>query len=122
MFQVSVRQHFDAAHYLRGYKGKCENLHGHRFEVVARVDAEKLDDKGLAFDFVELKDCVREITGKLDHTCINDLPYFSKNNASSENIALLIFNGLAERLKGKPVKLASVEVWESPENCITYTP
>lgn len=122
MFQVSVRQHFDAAHYLRGYRGKCENLHGHRFEVVARVNVEKLDDKGLAFDFVVLKDYLREITGKLDHTCINDLPPFTEDNASSENIALFIYNGLAERLQRSPAKLAVVEVWESPENCITYTP
>lgn len=122
MFQVSVRQHFDAAHYLRGYKGKCENIHGHRFELVVRVNADKLDDKGLAFDFVELKDYLREITGKLDHTCINDLPAFSKNNASSENIALFVYEELATRLKKTPVRLASVEVWESPENCIAYTP
>ncbi len=122
MFQVSVKQHFDAAHSLRGYKGKCENLHGHRFEVVVRINAEELDDRGLAFDFVELKDYVREITGKLDHTCLNELPEFSKANPSSENIALVFYKGLAKRLKKTPVKLAAVEVWESPENCITYTP
>jgi len=122
MFQVSVRQHFDAAHYLRGYQGKCENVHGHRFEVVIRVNTEKLDDRGLAFDFLELKEYVRETTGKLDHVCINDLPHFTKNNASSENIALYIYQELAERLKKAPVKLVGVEVWESPENCITYTP
>ncbi|HXZ95157.1 MAG TPA: 6-carboxytetrahydropterin synthase [Dehalococcoidia bacterium] len=55
MYQVSIKQHFDAAHYLRGYGGKCEALHGHRFEVVVSVEAEKLNEIGIAFDFVELK-------------------------------------------------------------------
>ena len=39
MYQVSVEQHFDAAHFLRGYRGKCEAVHGHRFRVVVRVRA-----------------------------------------------------------------------------------
>ncbi|GAI06028.1 unnamed protein product, partial [marine sediment metagenome] len=55
MYQVSIEQHFDAAHFLRGYGGKCEALHGHRFRVVVRVKAAEVDDIGIAYDFVELK-------------------------------------------------------------------
>jgi len=39
MYQIFVEEHFDAAHYLPNYHGKCEKLHGHRFKVVARLEA-----------------------------------------------------------------------------------
>ena len=55
MYQISVEKHFDAAHFLRGYQGKCEALHGHRFRVVVRVESSLLDDIGMAYDFAELK-------------------------------------------------------------------
>ena len=68
MYQVSVEQHFDAAHFLRGYQGKCETLHGHRFRVVARVRATEVDDIGLAYDFTELKHHLRGIlSGTFPH-------------------------------------------------------
>jgi 6-pyruvoyltetrahydropterin/6-carboxytetrahydropterin synthase len=121
MYQVSVEQHFDAAHYLREYHGKCENLHGHRFKVVANITAEKLNELGLAYDFVELKRHLADILLKFDHTCINDIPPFDKINASSENIAATIYKKLKPKLS-KEVTLSSIEVWESPQNCITYSP
>ena len=55
MYRVSVQQHFDAAHYLRGYQGKCEELHGHRFQAVVTVESSQLNDVVMAFDFSELK-------------------------------------------------------------------
>jgi 6-pyruvoyltetrahydropterin/6-carboxytetrahydropterin synthase len=61
MYQVSVSQHFDAAHYLRGYQGKCENLHGHRFQVVVSIQAEETDELGLSYDFVQLKRHLGEV-------------------------------------------------------------
>jgi 6-pyruvoyltetrahydropterin/6-carboxytetrahydropterin synthase len=121
MFQVSVEQHFDAAHYLRNYHGKCENLHGHRFKVVANLKANRLDEKGLAYDFVELKHQLNEVLSEFDHTCVNDIPPFDKINASSENIAATIFERLNNKLPGE-VTLSSIEVWESPQTHITYSP
>ncbi|MBA7597968.1 6-carboxy-5,6,7,8-tetrahydropterin synthase [subsurface metagenome] len=120
MFEVSVREHFDAAHYLRGYRGKCENLHGHRFQVMVTVRTADVDEIGLAFDFVELKRHLREILERLDHTCLNEVPPFDSINPSSENIAATICNELEKRLTG--ISISSVQVCESPEACVTYLP
>ncbi len=120
MYQVSVRQHFDAAHALRGYQGKCENLHGHRFEVAVRLRTEKLDDLGLAYDFVELKRHLSEILTKWDHHSLNNIPPFDSVNPSSENIAAAVYKELQTRLD-KAV-ISSVQVWESPDCSATYFP
>ena len=66
MYQITVEQHFDAAHFLRGYQGKCEALHGHRFRVVVKIRASRVDDIGIAYDFVELKQHLGDIVAKLD--------------------------------------------------------
>jgi 6-pyruvoyltetrahydropterin/6-carboxytetrahydropterin synthase len=120
MYQITVEHHFDAAHALRGYKGKCEALHGHRFRVVVRVKATGLDDIGLAYDFTELKGKLKAILDRFDHTCLNDVPPFDKINPSSENIASTIYGELKSELKEAPVELVCVEVWESPESGVEY--
>ena len=120
MYQITVEQHFDAAHFLRGYQGKCEALHGHRFRVVARVTASGLNDIGLAYDFTELKRHLAAILKRFDHTCLNDVSPFDKINPSSENIASTVYNELKPKLKETPVSLASVEVWESPDSGVEY--
>ncbi len=122
MFQIKVEYDFDAAHALRGYGGKCERLHGHRFRVVVAVEAQGLDDLGLAYDFVELKKHLREVAEGFDHVNLNDIPPFDKINPSSENIALTICRGLEPLLARDPVAIAFVEVWESPESCARFTP
>ena len=122
MYAISVEKHFDAAHFLRGYKGKCEALHGHRFRVVAKVSAPGLDDIGIAYDFAELKRHLADIISRFDHTCLNDAPPFDKINPSSENIAANIYDKLKGKLTGTPVSVSSVEVWESPQTGIAYTP
>jgi 6-pyruvoyltetrahydropterin/6-carboxytetrahydropterin synthase len=122
MYQITVEHHFDAAHALRGYKGKCEALHGHRFRVVVRVKATQLDDIGLAYDFTELKGKLKAILERFDHTCLNDVPPFDKINPSSENIASTIYGELKSDLKEAPVTLDSIEVWESPESGVEYKP
>ncbi len=121
MYRVSVEGHFDAAHYLRDYHGKCENVHGHRFKVVVTVKSIELNDIGLAYDFTDLKKHLAEVLARLDHTCINDVPPFDKINASSENMAITIY----QELKGSfpdGVLLENVQVWESPESYVTYSP
>ena len=122
MYEISVEKHFDAAHYLRGYKGKCEALHGHRFRVVARVRASGLDDIGIAYDFAELKQRLNDVLDRFDHTCVNDVPPFDKINASSENIAAVIYDELKRKLASAPVTVSSVEVWESPQTGVVYSP
>lgn len=120
MYSISVEQHFDAAHALRGYKGKCEALHGHRFRVVARIEAKALDEIGLAYDFTELKAHLAEVIARFDHTNLNEVPPFDKLNPSSENIAANIYKELESRLTG--VSLTAVEVWESPQTGVSYSP
>ena len=122
MYEVSVQEHFDAAHYLRGYQGRCENLHGHRFEVMVSLRTKQTDDIGLAYDFVQLKEHLRGILGRFDHTCLNDIPPFDKINPSSEIIASTIYTELASLLQGEKVVISSIKVWESPKSCITYFP
>ena len=121
MFEISVRKHFDAAHYLREYNGKCEELHGHRFEVVVSLKSDKLNEIGLAYDFTELKRLLGEILDKYDHTCINEVEPFDKLNASSENIAVCIYEQLKEKLEEFSPALSSVQVWESPNSCVTFS-
>ncbi|MDD4874097.1 MAG: 6-carboxytetrahydropterin synthase QueD [Dehalococcoidales bacterium] len=120
MYKLSVKQHFDAAHALRGYRGKCENLHGHRFQVKAKVSASQLDDIGLAFDFTELKRLLNSILERFDHTNLNETPPFDNINPSSENIARTVYEALKIELKDAPVKLTGVKVWESPESAVEY--
>lgn len=122
MYRISIEQHFDAAHFLRGYRGKCEALHGHRFGVVVKVEAAGLDDIGLAYDFTVLKQHLGEILAAFDHTCLNDVPPFDRINPSSENVAVTVYERLLPSLAGAPVTLSSVEVWESPLTGVAYSP
>ena len=121
MYEISVETHFDAAHYLRGYKGKCESLHGHRYKVVARLKTYKLDDIGLAYDFTELKQHLNEILSRFDHACLNDAAPFDRINPSAENIASTIYDELKQKLTRSSVTLACVETWESPFTGIIYS-
>jgi 6-pyruvoyltetrahydropterin/6-carboxytetrahydropterin synthase len=122
MFEIAVEMDFDAAHSLRGYKGKCEALHGHRFKVVATVKGNKLDEIGLAYDFTLLKKNLGEIIAKYDHTNLNDVSPFNRINPSSENIAVTVYAELKIKLIGAPVSLAGIEVWESPQSRVIYHP
>ncbi len=122
MYDVTVEQHFDAAHFLRGYKGKCETLHGHRFRVLATLGFEELNDIGLAYDFVEIKKHLKDVAAHFDHTPLNDTPPFDTINPSSENIARTVYDELQTRLGEDAKALRSVEVWESPETRVSYRP
>jgi 6-pyruvoyltetrahydropterin/6-carboxytetrahydropterin synthase len=122
MYQLFVEEHFDAAHYLPNYHGKCEKLHGHRFKVVARLETATLDETGLAYDFAQLKQYLREVLARFDHTCLNDVSPLDKIGPSSENIAATIFDALQPRFSRSSVKLVNVEVWESPTTGVAYKP
>lgn len=120
MYEISVEQEFEAAHYLRGYRGKCENMHGHHFRVIARLRTRKLDRVGIAYDFTILRDQLGQILARFDHTCLNDVAPFDEVNPTSENIASSVYRELQALIKGKGVALSSVQVWESPRSCVTY--
>jgi 6-pyruvoyltetrahydropterin/6-carboxytetrahydropterin synthase len=118
VFVIEVREHFDAAHALRGYHGKCENLHGHRFEVIVTLQANERDDIGLAYDFTVLKRHLREVLASFDHVCLNDVPPFDRINPSSENIATTIY----EEFQKRELPISSIRVCESADSCVTYMP
>lgn len=117
MYKIKVEAHFSAAHNLRGYRGKCEQLHGHNWKVEARVSSAKLDKSGMLMDFKFLKAELNKILEKLDHKYLNGIPYFKKANPTSENIASYIYG----RLKPRVEILESITVWESENACATYS-
>ena len=116
MYSIKVESHFSAAHNLREYKGKCEELHGHNWKVEAAVAAEKLDKTGMVMDFTYIKAELEKIMETLDHKYINNIPYFKEVNPTSENIAKYIHDNLKAALPG----LISVTVWESERSSATY--
>jgi 6-pyruvoyltetrahydropterin/6-carboxytetrahydropterin synthase len=120
MYTLMVETKFAAAHQLRGYKGKCENLHGHSWKVRICVCSESLNNIGLAVDFTDLKRIANEIVEPLDHTCLNNIPPFTEINPSSENIAKWIFDSLGEKTAPYQVGVKSVTVWESDSASATY--
>ncbi len=122
MYEVMVETHIDAAHALRGYKGKCESIHGHRFRIIARVRTSMLNNIGIAYDFADLKQYLNDAITDLDHTNLNDVPPLDKINPSSENLASTIYGRLESRLRGSGLNLTAVEVWESPFTAVVYTP
>lgn len=122
MYEISAQEFFDAAHAVRGYQGKCENLHGHRFRVVVTLRSPALDEIGIAYDFVALKAHLRGILAHFDHTSLNDTTPFDEINPTSENIARVIYSELERQLSGAPAHLHSVQVWETTEQWATYSP
>ncbi len=121
-YEIVVEKHFEAAHYLRGYQGKCEAMHGHRYTVRVRIAATQLNEIGLAYDFGDVKLHLNQIMERYDHTCLNDIVPFDTINPSAENIAATIYTEMAEKLSAEPIKLVAVEAWETPEQGVVYSP
>jgi len=120
MFDLMIETQFAAAHQLRGYKGKCEDLHGHNWRIQVTVSSDTLNDIGMAIDFHELKDISGEVISSLDHTFLNDVFPFTEINPSSENIARWIYDSIKKKLKKKGCNISSVTVWESETASATY--
>lgn len=119
MYDLSIETQFAAAHQLRGYKGKCENMHGHNWRVQVSISSDKLNDIGIVMDFHDLKDITNEVIAPLDHAHLNEVFPFTEINPSSENIAKWIFDTLKKRFEDK-VKVNSITVWESENSSATY--
>ena len=105
MFEVRVQDDFAAAHFLRDYNGKCENLHGHNYKVYVHVEGNALDAGGMLIDFTFLKRSLKEVLSKIDHTNLNDIKEFDQN-PSAERIATFIFNQLIELVKKENIDLS----------------
>ena len=120
MFELMIETHFSSAHQLRGYKGECENLHGHNWKVQVYVLADRLNEIDIAIDFRELKRMTNEVVSSLDHAYLNDIFPFTEKNPSSENIARVLFTRLRALLQSAAVQLKKVTVWESETSCAAY--
>ncbi len=123
MYEIKVIAGFSSAHALRGYNGKCENIHGHNWQVEAIVFSESVNEIGISIDFKELKQYVNKIMEYFDHKFINELPYFEKLNPSAENIAKYIYEELERTLKvrreGAP-GIRRINVYETPSSMASY--
>lgn len=122
MFIVSVQAHYDSAHFLRHYRGKCERLHGHRYVVEMALAAEELDRSGIAFDFVDVKKHLRELADHLDHNNLNDLAPFDTIEPSAENQAKYFYDEMKRRLPPAMAEaIVYARVWETPTQWAQYT-
>jgi len=113
MYELVVTSQFSAAHNLRNYGGKCENLHGHNWRVEVFVRADALGKGGMVLDFSILREETEKVLETLDHQYLNDLPSFQKEEPSSENIARYIYDALEERLRPHGLRTHKVTAWES---------
>lgn len=120
MYELGVKRTFSAAHQLRGYHGPCETLHGHTFAVEVRVQAEEVNELGLAMDFKEIKKLLEKLLADYDHRLLNQVPPFERQNPSSENLAREFYRRLQPELPAG-IRLTAVVVWESEEAWAAYS-
>lgn len=127
MFEIKIYAHFDAAHRLRNYTGKCSCLHGHTWKIEAVVQGKQLDSTGMLVDFKMLKEFLAKIVDEFDHHYINDLPVFADNkpdalNPTAENIANYIYKEMRQQLDTRitGIRLKEIRVWESSDTCAAY--
>ena len=121
IFEVMIERNFSSAHQLRGYKGKCENLHGHNYRIEIFARGRELDNIGLLVDFGELKTAADEVVQYLDHRNINELPPFDEElNPSAENLARYILQRVAAPVGDQRVSVYKVRCFETPTSVATY--
>lgn len=139
MYELKTESCFDSAHFLSDYNGKCENLHGHRWKVVAYIGVDDLQDNGqekdMVVDFGTFKKALRSLTEELDHTFIVERGslapstiaalesetfrlYLVDWRTTSENFAKFFY----ARLEGLGLPVTQVDVYETPNNCAIYRP
>jgi len=119
MYEIRVESEFAAAHYLREYQGKCENLHGHNWKIEVRFRAAQLGKADMLMDFKKARDVVNGVIEKFDHRYLNDLDEFKEANPTTEVIARILYHAI----KGKTpqgVKVYSVTCWESEHSGASY--
>ncbi|MDO8785429.1 MAG: 6-carboxytetrahydropterin synthase QueD [Syntrophales bacterium] len=120
MYEVTITRSFSAAHVLKDIGGKCEELHGHNFDVEVSLAAVDLNEEGLLIDFRILKEWTDEILDGLDHKHLNDLTYFKDKNPSAENLARFIYDRISDKVKLKNIDVSRVTVWESEKARASY--
>lgn len=137
MYILKSEKSFDAAHFLAGYQGKCKNIHGHRWRILAEIQAETLQENGsfraMVTDFGDIKKDLGEIADRYDHSLIveeGSLKPATVAALQDEDFRMVVipFRPTAENfaksiymeLKEKGYRVRSVEVYETPANSATY--
>lgn len=115
MYTLRVCSHFDAAHFIADYPGKCKRMHGHRWDVEVAIGAEHLGGMNMVYDFSEVKTTLDTLLARLDHYVVNEI--LGVQNVTAELIAQWLYKSLAPTLQG----LKSVRVWESPDCSVEYS-
>ena len=137
MYYIRTEQSFDAAHFLKDYEGKCSNLHGHRWRIVAELGKEELDQRqhtrGMLMDFGDLKTALKQLCDELDHSFI-----FEEGSLKEKTVEALLeedfklvqvpYRPTAEnfahdffyRLQSGGYPVRRIEVYETPANCAVY--
>lgn len=138
MYKLITEAEFDSAHFLKGYPGKCANIHGHRWRVICEIQAETLQtqgpERGMLVDFSTLKGALKGLVDSLDHQLIYEdgalkpltvsalidegfsllpLPF----TPTAENMAKYLFDAMT--LKG--FQVTCITVYETPNNAAGYT-
>lgn len=120
-YELLLKSEFSAAHQLRLADGRLEPLHGHNWEVEVYIEGPKLDEIEVLADFTVLQPKLREITGRLHDTFLNDLPEFANHNPSTERVAKLIHDLYAQTLPAY-IRIQKVRIWETRDCSAAYVP
>lgn len=120
MFRVAKEATFAAAHHLRHYEGRCENMHGHNWRVQVVVEGQQLGDDGILVDFNVLKRSLNDVLDQLDHHDLNTLTPFLTAEPSAENIARFIASEMGHRLNTPHARVCQVNVWETEHSLASY--
>lgn len=136
MYYLKTEHSFDSAHFLHGYEGKCSNIHGHRWRVIATIKADSLkhskQENGMVLDFGDFKDSLKSMIDFYDHALIIETGSISKKlyaalleenfriielpfRPTAENMARYFFDELSKRYP-----MDQIEVFETPNNCAIY--
>jgi 6-pyruvoyltetrahydropterin/6-carboxytetrahydropterin synthase len=110
LYFISVTANFAASHQIPGYKGLCARLHGHNWKVEVTWSADRLNELGMGIDFHAAESLMSPILGELDHTHLNDHPFFKDRLATSENVAYLFFTRLKDAIKADGETFPNVRV------------
>lgn len=122
MFEVSVEHSFAAGHALRGYKGKCENIHGHNYRVRVVISGDKLNSIGLLMDFADVRRKLKVLADSFDHQFLNETEPFKQINPSAENLAYFFAQELQREVEQGGLSVTAVTVWETDTTSATYRP
>jgi len=120
VYELKIVSQVAAAHQLREFQGKCEQLHGHNWKIEVYVTGDTLGEDGLLIDFRLIKKDTKKVLDELDHKFLNELEPFKKENPSSENIARYIYESISHTLNNDAIRISKVSAWESDTACATY--